>query len=238
MEFEKARAYGEEALMQCEKNGVKIFVGDILSRLGFIALAQGDLSEAQRYMQKGLILGQELNDKLVTMSAFFGLGEVAYFTQDFKQMETLFQSSFELSQETGALVYQMFSLRNLGIAALRQGKLKQSREYNLKNFSRCERVNWADSEWAKYDIYTFILGMAGIALEIGQFMEAARLLGVVEAQHESFFKPLDLWDKAEYDRIAGEVRHQFDAVAIDSAWSTGRKLSLEEAITEAKLIIP
>lgn len=238
MEIEKARAYGEEALRQCEKNGVKIFIGDILSRLGFLALALGDLSGAQRYMQKGLILGQELNDRLVTMSAFFGLGEVAYFNQDFELMEALFQSSYELSRETGVLIYQMFSLRNLGIAALRQGKLKRSREYYLENFSLSERVNWAENEWAKYDIYTFIVGMAAIALEMGQLTQAARLLGVVEAQFESFFKPLDIWDKAEYDRIAGAVRHQLDATAFESAWSTGRKLSLEEAIADTKQITP
>jgi len=132
----------------------------------------------------------------------------------------------------------MFSLRNLGIAALRQGKLNQSREYYLENFSLSERVNWAENEWAKYDIYTFILGMAGIALERGQLMQAARLLGIVEVQFESFFKPLDIWDKSEFDRIAGTVRHQLDAAAFEAAWSTGRMLSLEEAIAETKQITP
>ncbi|MGE5123729.1 MAG: LuxR C-terminal-related transcriptional regulator [Acidobacteriaceae bacterium] len=235
-DIEKARAYGEEALRQCEINGVKIFIGDILSRLGFLSVAQGDLLGAQRYMQKCLVLGQELRDKIGIMSAFTGLGTVAYFSQEFEQMEDHFQASLDLSRETGALIYQMFSLRNLGIAALRQGNLDRSRAFYLENFCLAERASWAENEWARYDVYTFILGMAGIALEMGQLTQAARSLGVVEAHFESFFKPLDLWDKAEFDRITNAVRHQREAVAFEAAWSEGRRLSLEEAIAEAKQI--
>jgi hypothetical protein len=111
------------------------------------------------------------------MSAYIGLGEIAYFSQDFEQMETYFQASLELSRETGALIYQMFSLRNLGIATLRQRNLIRSREYYLENFSLSERVIWVENEWAKYDVNTFILGMAGIASDLGQLTQAARLLG-------------------------------------------------------------
>jgi len=66
----------------------------------------------------------------------------------------------------------------------------------------------------------------------------ARLLGVVESQFEGFYKPLDTWDQAEFDRIADEVRHQLDKVTFQAPWSAGRELTLEQAITEAQQITP
>jgi predicted ATPase/DNA-binding CsgD family transcriptional regulator len=219
MEFEKARKFGEEALLLCEKSGDRMIMGVTLMRLGSLALIQGDLAGARRYIQNGLFVAQELKDKNVIMAALTGLGQVAYFSQDFKQMETHFQASLALGREIGALIYQMFSLRNLGIATLRQGKLNQSREYYLENFSLSERVIWVENEWVKYDVNTFILGMAGIALELGQYTQATRLLGVVEAQFEHFFKPLDFWDQAEFNRIAGDVRIHLDEPTYVTAWS-------------------
>jgi tetratricopeptide (TPR) repeat protein len=238
MEYEKARAFGEEALALCEKNSDKLMTVVTLTRLGAIALTQGDLTGARLYIQKGLILAQELKNKIGIMSAYIGLGEIAYFSQDFEQMETYFQASFELSRETGALIYQMFSLRNLGIATLRQGNLTRSRNYYLQNLSLSEKVIWVENEWAKYDVNTFILGMAGIALDLGQLTQAARLLGVVDAQFESFFKPLDIWDQAEFNRISSEAHSQLNEVTFTAAWSAGRELTLETAIAEAILITP
>ena len=153
-------------------------------------------------------------------------------------MEIHFQASLQLSHETGTLIYPMFSLRNLGIALLRQGNLKQAKEFYLENLSLSESVIWIENKWVTYDVLTIILGMAGFASELGQANQAWRLLGVVEKEFESFFKPLDIWDQAEFDRIAGEVRHQLDDLTFNATWSAGRELTLEQALTEARQVTP
>jgi tetratricopeptide (TPR) repeat protein len=238
MECEKARAYGEEALALCEKLGDKMIMGLTLMRLGAITLTQGDLAGARSYIQKGLLNSQELKDKYGVMAAYTGLGSVDYFSQDFARMEAHFTASLLLSRDTGSLIYTMFSLRNLGIATMRLGKLKQSSEYYLENDALAEKVNWMENEWVKYDVLTFILGMAGIAFEMGDTLTAARLLGSTEAQFEGFFKPLDSWDQAEFNRIAAEVRQQLEDTAFTSAWAAGRVLTLEEAIAAAHQVSP
>jgi predicted ATPase/DNA-binding CsgD family transcriptional regulator len=238
MESEKARAYGEEALALCEKLGDKMIMGLTLMRMGSISLTQGDLAGARSYIQKGLLHSQELKDKYGIMAAYTGLGSVDYFSQDFAQMEAHFKASLLLSRDTGLLIATMFSLRNLGIATLRLGKLKQSSEYYSENYALAEKVNWMENEWVKYDLLTFILGMAGIAFEMGDTLTAARLLGSVETQSESFFKPLDIWDQAEFNRIAAEVRSQLDESDFTSARAAGRGLPLEQAIEEARQVKP
>jgi tetratricopeptide (TPR) repeat protein len=238
MEYEQARAFGEEAITLCEKNGDTLNIGIPLMRLGSLALIQGDLAQARGYIEKGFQIGKELKDKILIIQAYTGLGTVDYFSQDFEQMEAHFQAGLALSREIGAVIYQMFCLRNLGIAALRQGKLNQSREYYLENLSGTERLGWDANEWMKYDVNTFILGMAGIALELKRYTRSARLLGVVEALFENFFKPLDIWDQAEFDRISSETQNQLDPPAFAAAWSSGRELTFEQAIAEARQVIP
>jgi predicted ATPase/DNA-binding CsgD family transcriptional regulator len=233
-----ARKFGEEALELCELSGDKMIVGLILLRLGAIALSQGDIPAAQRYVQKSLRLSQELKDKIGIMSAYTGLGQIAYFCQDFEGMEAHFLASLALSRETGELIYQMFSLRNLGIAALRQGCLDRSLQYYDENLSLAQKVDWVENDWAKYDVITFILGMAGIALLASNISFAARLLGTVEAHIACFYKPLDNWDQAEFDRISREVRLQLDPTTCEAALSAGRQLTLEAAVSEARRVSP
>jgi len=73
---------------------------------------------------------------------------------------------------------------------------------------------------------------------LGELIQAGWLLRVVEDQFEGFFKPLDIWDQAEFDRITGEVRRQLDETTFKSAWASGRQLTLEQAIAEARLVTP
>jgi DNA-binding CsgD family transcriptional regulator len=146
------------------------------------------------------------------------------------------RASLQLSHKTGTLIDQIFSLRNLGTATLRLGKLKQSSEYYSENEALAEKVNWMENEWVKYDLLTFILGMAGIAFEMGDTLTTAWLFGAVEAQFENFFKPLDPWDQAEFDWIVGQVRNQLDEATFASAWAAGRELTLEQAIDEARQV--
>jgi predicted ATPase/DNA-binding CsgD family transcriptional regulator len=237
-ELQKARAFGDEALAICEKCSDKIIMEMILIRLAELSISQIDLQGAQQYTEKLFLLAQELEDKIGIINALIISGMIAYFSQEFTAMELRYQASSELSRETGALIYQMFSLRNLGIATLRQRNLQRSREYYLENFYLAEKANWLENEWAKYDVNTFILGMGGIALELGDITQAARLLGTVEAQFESFFKPLDVWDLAEFNRIAGQVRQRLNEASFTSSWSAGRELSLEQAIAEARQVMP
>jgi predicted ATPase/DNA-binding CsgD family transcriptional regulator len=236
-ELEQARIFGEEALDLCEKNDDKLVMEMVLLRLAELSVAH-DVKDAQKYIQKTLLLAQELEDKNGIVNAFIDLGLVAYYNHDFEAMESYFQVSLDLSRETGVLFHQMFSLRNLGIAALCQGKLSRSKEYYLESLDWAQKGIEAGSEWAKYDLYNFILGMAGIALGKEQLTQATRMLGVVEAQLETFFKPLDPWDQAEFDRITGETRHNLDKATFAAAWLAGRELSLEQAILEARQITP
>jgi hypothetical protein len=61
---------------------------------------------------------------------------------------------------------------------------------------------------------------------------------VVEKEFESFFKPLDIWDQAEFNGIASGVSHRLDDSTFNATSSAGRELTLDQALTEARQVMP
>ena len=233
MDFSTAQAFGEEGLILGEALGDQTILGSILRQLGSLALNQGNLISAKRYFDKALALAQELKDKRNILGAYIGLVVVAHYNRDYETIERLIRSCMELNQEIGAVIIRLTCYRLLARVMLHKGKLTIAKEYLLKYLSLV-----MNSSGYEYDLRLFLSVMAGLALELGQFVPAARLLGAVEAGLEGFFKPLDPWDQEEFDRIAGEVQHQLDETTFTSAWAAGRELTLEQAIAEARQITP
>ena len=78
-------------------------------------------------------------------------------------------------------------------------------------------------------------GLAAVTLALGHAAQAARLLGAIEAARDAVgIKRVDNWLQAE--RIMAETRAALEPAAFERAWSAGRALPLEVAMTEALLI--
>jgi DNA-binding CsgD family transcriptional regulator len=77
-----------------------------------------------------------------------------------------------------------------------------------------------------------MVGIAGVALTRGQAAQAARLLGAIEAARDEVgMRRASNWLHAE--RITTDTRAALGAKAFAEAWSLGRLLTLEEAVSEA-----
>jgi predicted ATPase/DNA-binding CsgD family transcriptional regulator len=233
MDYTAAKPFGEESLMLCESIGDKGLLERILLGLGGMALFQGDLTAATQQFKKAFSLAQELKDKSGMMMASNFIGGIAVSNQDYVRGEEILQMCLKLGKETGSITYQLASNRFLAYIMIHQLKLMRAREYLLKYLSMAEQTSGYE-----YDLRCFIACMAGVAQGTGKFVTAARFLGAVEAQFESFFKPLDRWDQAEFDWIVGQVYSQLDEATFTSAWAEGRGLTLDQAIDEARQITP
>jgi predicted ATPase len=85
-------------------------------------------------------------------------------------------------------------------------------------------------------VLSAMAGLAGVALGHAQPARAARLLGAVEAARESVgLKRINDWLHAE--RITAETRTALEPTAFEHAWSVGRTLPLDEAVTEALALV-
>ena len=78
-------------------------------------------------------------------------------------------------------------------------------------------------------------GLAGVALARGQTERAAHLLGAIDATRASVgIRRISHWLQVE--RITSDTRAALEPSDFEQAWSAGRAVSLEEAITEALTI--
>jgi hypothetical protein len=75
--------------------------------------------------------------------------------------------------------------------------------------------------------------LAGAAGAQGQPLRAARLFGAAEALREKIGVPLSPADRPTYDRTVAAARAQLDASAFTTAWTAGRALTMEQAVSEA-----
>jgi tetratricopeptide (TPR) repeat protein len=62
---------------------------------------------------------------------------------------------------------------------------------------------------------------------------AAQLLGAAEAIREAADAPMLAFERAEYDAALATLRDRMDADALDSAWTDGRRLGADEAVSLA-----
>jgi hypothetical protein len=180
-----------------------------------------------------LDLAQEMKDKIGMMGASIWSMVVAYFNQDFEHVENLSTYCLELNKEVGVLLVDISSYKSLFLVMLRVDKWLRARE-NLMQYLTLV----LETPGYEYDQRLFIMGMAGVAAGLDQYVNAARLLGTVEAQFESFYKPMDPWDQDMCDRISSVVHSHLKELDFNDAWCAGRELSLEQAIKEAQKITP
>jgi predicted ATPase len=116
-----------------------------------------------------------------------------------------------------------------GYAALRQHDLR------LATRMFAEAITVSRGLQHAHSLLGALAGLAGVALARGQAERAARLLGAMDAARATVgMRRWDNWLHAE--RITADVRAAMRIAAFEEAWSAGRALPLEEAITEALAI--
>jgi tetratricopeptide (TPR) repeat protein len=218
--------YAEESLKIFLELGDKWGATDPLEVLCSASIDQGNFSAAREYSGKLLELTQEGGHKRGLAQAYFTQGRIAYFLNEFSQMEEYFQKGLALSREFGSLGWIIWSLRQMGIAAKRQAEYQRAAAYLLENLILAEKMK------DDHGIIMTLGLMAGIAAGAGQPRRAAILLGAEEVQLESSGWQLDRQEGVEFERDIASVRAQLDEATFQVAWSEGRRMTLKQAVAE------
>ena len=81
-----------------------------------------------------------------------------------------------------------------------------------------------------------LAGLAAVAIARGQPVRAAHILGAVEAECERqgwSGRPPHPVEGREFEEDAAAVRAMVDEVSWQATWTTGRAMSIEEAVSYA-----
>jgi predicted ATPase/class 3 adenylate cyclase len=213
------------ALSQAQENTSMIMWA--LMSLGDAAYEQTELTEAQRYFQETLALCAELGDLYASAWARTNLGRIAHILGDDRQAQICYAESLAAFRELGhrrdiAQVYL-----ELGRVARTQGDAAQAREYYVESLTLFGDLR--DKEL----IPECLEGIAGLASEAGQPVQAARLFGAAESLRESAGVPLPPVHRTAYERDLAAARTQLDEATFAVVWAEGRAMTLEQAIAYA-----
>ena len=195
--------------------------------LGQLAYGAGDYESARTLLEQSLSLFRNLVDKRGLLTTLNALGKLARLQDDYVRAAALYTESLQLAREIVDWRRQVVMLENLGYVALHECDYVRARalfEEGLALYRQCERA---------YDLSGYVAGFAGIIGANGKSLQAAQLLGAVEASYQALGTVMAPADRKEYDHILAAVRAQLDEATFNAAWEEGRKMTLEQAIEYA-----
>ncbi len=225
-DYERSGKLLQESLALFREQQIMWGIVWALISLGDVALDQGDPAQALGPVQEALALTQRLGDTYGNMWARCLLGRLAHLQCDLERAAMLLEESLAWLRNWGSP--SMFEILNdLGRVALDQGDTDRAAAL----FGESLKLSWEPEN--EIGITLSLVGLAGVAGELGQPTRAAQLLGVAEAVRESIGRSLTPVERTVFDRYATTIRAQLDDATFAVMWAEGKKMTLEQAIEEA-----
>jgi predicted ATPase/DNA-binding CsgD family transcriptional regulator len=223
----QATMYYHQALALYREIGERSGIADSLFHLANLARDQGDFAQATLLYDEVLGLGYQRGNEERLAALFHAQAELARMQGDDARAWALAQESLARYQSLGAQRRIGYVLSSLGYIAQHRGDYRQARALHQEGLRLFQDVGEQEG------CITCLAGLAGVATSQGAIQRAARIFGAVEALHEAIQCPAPAVDQLEREHNVGVIRAQLAAPTFQSAWATGRTLTLEQAITEA-----
>jgi predicted ATPase len=226
--YERAVQAFQECISISEELGDRINLARALGGLGRVASRQGDFEQAIAWQEKALAIRRELGVPIEIAQNLQNLGSQALKLGDYRRAIAYAEESAAIDIEVGNKENQTFALGLAGKAAMRLGDYERA----AANFGRCLS---AFVELGAISMVAFVFEeMARVAIGLGNPTKATRLFGVAEALRESVGAEVDLPDRAERDETIASIRQSLGDAQFNAAWTVGRSMPLEEAVSYAK----
>lgn len=160
-----------------------------------------------------------------------GLGEALIFTNQYDRALPLLHEGLAIQQELGMKPMLAWTSLFLGTLHYMRDEWEASKQY----FGRALQI--AADLGALTPLPDTLEGIAGIAAAQGKPILAARLLGAAETVFATLKMNKSPCASAFYDRIRATTSSQLSERDLQNALESGRALSLEQAIAEAKVLL-
>jgi non-specific serine/threonine protein kinase len=193
--------------------------------LGLTAIPDYLLAEA--LCEESLALYRALGNRQRVSQALGFLGYCVLWQGDVDRAERLGEESLATARESGDEGWVAFANELLGYVALECGNHGAAGTRFRASLSLHEMQT-------QFMMFVECLeGLAGVAGGLGDVARGATLLGAAEAVRERVGSPVPPPRQDRYDRTLAVVRAGLSADALASAWTAGRQLSPDEALSYA-----
>jgi predicted ATPase/DNA-binding CsgD family transcriptional regulator len=228
--------FSQEALRLARQTGDPVTVAWSLFAVGAGQFRPDMTAEAHRQanadIDEALSLFQAHDLTLGTAQCLMMKGEACRLQGEWAQAATYYQESASQFSQLGNPAGRCVNLSNLGWVALRLGDAARAATCFRESQDLARQIHYPSV------LVGTLAGLAGLALGAQQPEQAARLLGVVEAQLAVYRDALGAADWADYAACIAAARAQLDPAVFARLWSEGRGLTLEQALTHATPVSP
>ena len=182
-QFQAAATLYERALGIARQLGRTRDIAAIVMSLGALAFFQADAARAARLYEESLVHWRELGDLQGTALALGNLGEACDHLGDVARAEPLYTECLEISRQVGDRQGIAFAMSHLARLARQRGEPAHA----LPLFVESARLSQEIGDDAR--LAESLEGLAGTVAELGNGLDAARLLGLADAVREYSASP-------------------------------------------------
>jgi predicted ATPase/DNA-binding SARP family transcriptional activator len=220
--YSQAQLYLEEALAHFRQLGDPMMMSHVLSDLGHIMQKLGDLDQAEKLLQEGLELGQELQYcRFAVGTALDGLGQVAYARGDYEKAHAFFVDSAMQFQQIGDTHRLTQVLNYQGFNALARNAIAEAQSHF------CTALNLAQQGGLIPSILDALMGLA--ILDVQQrTSEATLALALYIFRHPASAQEI----KSRAAKLKAELQAKLTAGQIELAEQRARSKNLDEFVRQ------
>jgi predicted ATPase/DNA-binding CsgD family transcriptional regulator len=229
-EYASAIAPFDEALRLFRSVGDEWNTGAILSMLGMTLGYLGDLSGARERLDECVAVYRQLSDPWGVGFALLNSSKITRASGDQERSRALLEEALPLLRQSRDVFQVLEVLIDLGSLAL-----DVADHTSAANYLRDGLIVLRDSGMRWYLPETLELA-AGLAAMAGRFQESARLFGAAEMAREITGAARQAADEQSYVRNVERCRAVLDQNLFSMAWSTGGRLSVADAISDASAL--
>lgn len=218
---------GERAIAAWRERDEPYSLGVQLLNQGEMAIALEKYEAANALLNECLSLARQADDPYRIAATLNDLGDLARCEGRFDQAKSLFAQSLTIWRELGSVREVPMAMHNMAAVVLRQGDVERAQELFR------ESLETHRAQRNREGILRGLLGFAALASTMGLAFESARLYAAVAAHSRP--NSAIRWppEKFDYERYIGQARQALSDAAFEAAQTSGRAMSVEQAVEHA-----
>ena len=199
----------------------------LTTRAQIAYMASKDLAAVKKYLDESLALAQATGFQWAFSLSVYGLARAAGARGDIETARRRFEESAEIGRKMGNRQMIYASRSELAHVLREHGELDEPLAIYKKVILGWLELGHRAAVAHELECIAFIIRKKG------QAQRAANLLGAAERLRQAIDSSMTSMERVEYEQEISALRAQMDEAALTAAWSEGRAMTMDEAITLA-----
>jgi predicted ATPase/class 3 adenylate cyclase len=186
-----------------------------------------DIEEENMYIEEITRWYQAFARQWLVGNFLLGQGQIALRKGQFSEAIAYYEESIDVYGAQGNSFFANVARSDSGHVYRNMGDLDKAIEIYTETILIWQDLGHRGAVANQLECFGFI------AVEVGQWERAAKLLGAAEALREAADTPMLIYEQKEYDQYLARLKEGAEEDQLEKAWGDGRQLGMAEAVAFA-----